>query len=119
MGFLDGIFGGKREEPDIEEFLNSLGEEEEVEEEEAERYVKPLSLTSMQDYDKVMAEINKGNIVLLNIRPLSTRNAVGLKEVVSRIKESVVGMGGDIARITEFYVLITPPGIKIVKRRSR
>ncbi len=119
MGFLDGIFGGKREEPDIEEFLNSLGEEEEVEEEEAERYVKPLSLTSVQDYDKVMAEINKGNIVLLNIRPLSTRNAVGLKEVVSRIKESVVGMGGDIARITEFYVLITPPGIKIVKRRSR
>ncbi len=119
MGFLDGIFGGKREEPDIEEFLNSLGEEEEVEEEEAERYIKPVALNSVQDYDKVMAEINRGNIVLLNIRPLSTKNAVGLKEVVSRIKESVVDMGGDIARITEFYVLVTPPGIKIVKRRSR
>ena len=119
MGFLDGIFGGKRDEPDIEEFLNSLGEEEEVEEEEAERYVKPVALNSVHDYDKIMAEINRGNIVLLNIRPLSTKNAVGLKEVVSRIKESVVDMGGDIARITEFYVLVTPPGIKIVKRRSR
>lgn len=119
MGFLDKIFGGKSEEPDIEEFLNSLGEEEEVEEEEAERYIKPLALNSVHDYDKIIAEINRGNIVLLNIRPLSTKNAVGLKEVVSRIKESVMEMGGDIARITEFYVLVTPPGIKIVKRRSR
>ncbi|MDN5358559.1 MAG: uncharacterized protein PWP76_402 [Candidatus Diapherotrites archaeon] len=119
MGFLDSIFGGKREEPDIEEFLNSLGEEEEVEEEEAERYVKPIQLNSVQDYDKIMAEVNRGNIILLNIRPLATKNAVGLKEVVSRIKESVLEMGGDIARITEFYVLVTPPGIKIVKRRSR
>lgn len=119
MGFLDKIFGGKSEEPDIEEFLNSLGEEEEVEEEEAERYIKPVALNSVHDYDKIIAEINRGNIVLLNIRPLSTKNAVGLKEVVSRIKESVMEMGGDIARITEFYVLVTPPGIKIVKRRSR
>ncbi|HID08991.1 TPA: DUF552 domain-containing protein [Candidatus Micrarchaeota archaeon] len=119
MGFLDKIFGGRKEEPDIEEFLNSLGEEEEMEEEEAERYVRPVALNSVQDYNKVMSEINRGNIVLLNIRPLSTKNAVGLKEVVSRIKESVLEMGGDIARITEFYVLVTPPGIKIVKRRSQ
>ncbi|HIP74048.1 MAG TPA: DUF552 domain-containing protein [Euryarchaeota archaeon] len=119
MGFLDKIFGGGRDEPDIEELLNSLGDEDEVVEEEAERYVRPLALNSVQDYDKVMAEINKNNIVLLNIRPLATKNAVGLKDVISRIKESVLGMGGDIARITEFYVLITPPGIKIVKRRSQ
>ena len=119
MGFLDKIFGGKSGEPDIEEFLNTLGDEDEIEEDEAERYVRPVALESVQDHDKVIAEINKGNIVLLNIRPLSTKNAVGLKDVISRIKESVVGMGGDIARITEFYVLVTPPGTKIVKRRSQ
>jgi SepF-like predicted cell division protein (DUF552 family) len=119
MGFMDKIFGGKSEEPDIEEFLNSLGEEEDVEEEEAERYVKPIALQSSQDYDKIMNELNKGNIVLLNIRPMSTKNAIGLKDVVSRIKDAVLNMGGDIARITEFYILITPAGIKIVKRRSQ
>jgi len=119
MGFLDKIFGGKGGEPDIEEFLNTLGDEDEIEEEEAERYVRPVALESIQDYDKVMSEVNRGNIVLLNIRPLSTKNAVGLKDVISRVKESVVEMGGDIARITEFYVLVTPPGTKIVKRRSQ
>ncbi len=119
MGFLDKFFGGQSQEPDIEEFLNSLGEEDEIEEEEAERYVKPIALQSSQDYDKIISEINKGNIVLLNIRPMSTKNAIGLKDVVTRIKETVLGMGGDIARISEFYILITPSGIKIVKRRSQ
>ncbi len=117
MGFLDSVFGKKELQPDVEEILNSLGEEEE-EVEEAERYVKPIPLQSTADYDKIIAEINKGNIVLLNIRPLSTRNAAGLKDVITRIKDAVLGMNGDIARITEYYVLITPPGIKIVKRRS-
>ena len=32
MGLFDRIFGGREEEIDIEEFLNALGEEEEVEE---------------------------------------------------------------------------------------
>jgi SepF-like predicted cell division protein (DUF552 family) len=119
MGFLDKIFGAKQEEPDIEEFLNSLDEEEVVEEEDVERYVKPFSLVSTQDYDKIMAEVNKGSIILLNIRPLATKNAVGVKDVVSRIKDAVLSMGGDIARISEYQILITPPGIKIIKRRSQ
>ncbi len=118
MGFLDRLFGGKKEEVDIEEFLNSLGEEEELEEEEeAQRYVKPLQLVSASDYDTVMAEINKGNIILLNIRPLSTKNTILLKDVVTKIRDSVLEMGGDIARISEFQIIITPPGIKIVRRR--
>lgn len=119
MGFLDRIFGGRREESDIEEFLNSIGEEDEIEEDDAERYVRPMALNSLQDYNNIVAEVNKNNIVLLNIRPLSTKNAVGLKDVISRIKDAVTEVGGDIARITEYYVLITPPGIKIVKRRSQ
>ncbi len=118
MGFLDRLFGGKKEEVDIEEFLNSLGEEEELEEEEeAQRYVKPMQLASAADYDAIMAEINKGNIILLNIRPLSTKNTVLLKDVVTRIRDAVLEMGGDIARISEFQIIITPPGIKIVRRR--
>ena len=119
MGFLDRLFGGKKEELDIEEFLNSLGSEEEFEEEEeAQRYVKPLQLTSATDVNTVLAELNKGNIVLLNIRPLATKNTVLLREVVTRIKDSVLEMGGDIARTSEYQILITPPGIRIIRRRS-
>ncbi len=120
MGFLDKIFGKKEEEIDIEEFLNTLGEEEEeFEEEEVKAYVKPYQLTSASDVEKVVEELSKGNILLLNIRSLATKNALLLRDVVTKIKEKALEMGGDIARISEYYVLVTPPGVKIIKRRSR
>ncbi len=118
MGILDAIFGRKREEIELDEFLASLEEGEELLEE-AKMYVKPMQLLSQKDYDVVVEELSKGNIVLLNIRPMATRNMMMVKDVVSRLKEYAVEQGGDIARITEYYVLITPPGVKIVKRRSR
>ena len=119
MGFLDRLFG-KKEEFDIEEFLNTLGEEEEeYAEEEAKAYVKPFPLSSASDVEKVVEELQKGNIILLNIKPLSTKNALLLRDVVTKIKDKALEMGGDIARITEYYVLVTPPGIKIIKRRSK
>ncbi len=116
-GFLDSLFGGKREEEiNLDEFLTSLEEGEEVLEE-AKMYVKPLQLTSSKDYDAVVQELEKGNIVLLNIRPLAAKNAVLVKEVVSKLKEHVQGIGGDIARITEYHLLVTPSGVRIVRRR--
>ncbi len=118
MGILDGLFGRKREEIELDEFLASLEEGEELLEE-AKMYVKPMQLLSQKDYDAVISELEKGNIVLLNIRPMASRNMMMVKETVSKIKDYVVEHGGDIARITEYYVLVTPPGVKIVKRRSR
>ena len=119
MGILDAIFGGrKREEIELDEFLASLEEGEEVLEE-AKMYVKPMQLLSQKDYDTIVGELQKGNIVLLNMRPMAARNAAMVKEVVGKIKEWVLSNGGDIARITEYYLLITPSGVKIVKRRSR
>ena len=119
MGILDSIFGGKKkEEIELDEFLASLEEGEEVLEE-AKMYVKPMQLLSQKDYDTIIAELQKGNIVLLNMRPLAARNATLVKDLVGRVKEWVLSNNGDIARITEYYLLITPPGVKIVKRRSK
>ena len=82
-------------------------------------YVKPMQLLSQKDYNTVVSELEKGNIVLLNMRPMAARNATMVKEIVGKIKDYVMANNGDIARITEYYLLITPPGVKIVKRRSR
>jgi len=118
MGILDRLFGRKREEIELDEFLASLEEGEELLEE-AKMYVKPMQLLSQKDYDTVVQELEKGNIVLLNIRPMASRNMMLVKETVGKLKDYVLEQGGDIARITEYYVLITPPGVKIVKRRSK
>ncbi len=118
MGLLDAILGKREEEIELDEFLASLEEGEEMLEE-AKMYVKPMQLVSQKDYDAVIQELEKGNIVLLNIKPLAAKNMVLVKDVVSQIKEYATSNGGDIARITEYYVLVTPPGVKIIKRRSK
>ena len=118
MGLLDRIFGKKQEEIELDEFLASLEQGEEVLEE-AKMYVKPIQLLSQKDVDVIIQELEKGNIVLINIKPLAARNMMLVKELVGKVKEYVVEKGGDIARITEYHILVTPPGVKIAKRRSR
>jgi len=109
---------GKREEIDIEEFLNNLDVEEETMYDNADAYVKPISLNSEVDRDLVLEETKKGNIILLNITDLSKRNAIKLRDLISEIKEGIGKIDGDMARISHDRVLITPSKVKIVKRRE-
>ena len=80
--------------------------------------MKPLTLATDADTDMVLNEAKAGNIVLLNIGDLSRRNAIKLKELVTKIKGGVDGINGDIARISQDRVLVTPSRVKIVKRRN-
>ncbi len=118
MGILDAFLGGKKEEEDLN--LDEILREAEMEEEvvEAKMYVRPMQLASSSDYDAVVSELEKGNIVLLNIRPMAGRSAMGVREVVSKLKEYVTSIGGDIARLSEYYIIVTPAGVKIIRRRK-
>lgn len=117
MALLEKLIG-QREEIDIEEFLNNLDVEEETMYEDADAYVKPISLNSEVDRDLVLEETKKGNIILLNISDLSKRNAIKLREFISDIREGINSINGDMARISHDRVLITPSKVKIIKRRE-
>lgn len=106
------------EEIDIEDFLNNLDVEEETLYEDADAYVKPLSLQVEDDVGSVVNEAKAGNIVLLNISDLAKRNALKLRELVTEIKDQISDIDGDIARISHDRVLVTPSKVKIVKRRA-
>mgnify|MGYP001582346599 CR=1 FL=1 len=118
MSLFEKLIGSSKEEVNVEEFLNNLDVEEETMYEDADAYVKPITLTGESDRDLVIEEAKKGNIVLLNIADLSKRNAVKLKELISEIKAGVSSINGDIARISQERVLVTPSKVKIVKRRE-
>lgn len=110
-------FIGKKEELDIEELLNNLDVDETSIYDNADALVKPVTLNSEQDVTIVIEEAKKGNLVLLNIADLSKRNALKLREYVDQIKQSVSSIDGDIARISQEKVLITPARVKIFKKR--
>jgi len=117
MPFLENVLG-KREEVDIEDFLNTLDEDDDTLYEDADAYVKPISLQGDEDSTLAVEELKKGNFILLNIGDLSKRNAIKLRDLVSGIRSAVSEMDGDIARISHDRVLVTPSKIKIVKRRE-
>lgn len=109
---------GKREEVDVEELLNNIDVEDETLYEDADAYVKPISLNSEVDRDLILEEAKNGNIVLMNIADLSKRNAMKLRELVGSIKDGIHGINGDMARISQDRVLVTPSKVKIVKRKE-
>ncbi len=117
MAFVHKVF--KREEGiDIEEFLNTLDVEEETMYEDADAFVKPMTLSNQEDSKAVVHEAREGNIVLLNVESLAKRNAMKLKELVTQIKDEISEIDGDIARISHDRIIITPSKVKIIKRKE-
>ncbi|MBI5553387.1 MAG: cell division protein SepF [Candidatus Diapherotrites archaeon] len=117
MAFVERLLG-QREEVDIEHFLNNLDAEDVSEYSDAEALVKPITLMEEEDAKVIAEEIRKGNIILANIVDLSKRNVSKLRELIGKIKVLVDEVDGDIARVSQERILITPAKIKIVKRRA-
>ncbi len=120
MGVFDSLtraFGVSREMK-IDEFMSAAeAEEVDVLHKEADFYVKPIALQRETDVSIVEEELKSRNLVLLNITPIA-KNPARLKEVISKLKTCVTELNGDIARIDEDKILLTPHNVKIVKRRK-
>lgn len=117
MALLDKVFKKSEEEIDVEEFLNNLDVEEEAMLEEADAYIKPITLQDISEITVIENELKEGNFVLLGIEELAKRNALRLKEAVESLKDVVSAIDGDIARISHDKIIVTPSRVKIVKRR--
>ncbi|MCD6523073.1 MAG: cell division protein SepF [Candidatus Diapherotrites archaeon] len=122
VGFLKKIsskIGGSTEDVDIDEFLETIGvEHENLLEEEADMWVKPYLLQDTSDAAQIINDLNEGNIVILNIEPLYKRNSIKLKQVINELKGNAKAIDGDIVRITEYKLLLTPKGVKVAKTRK-
>jgi len=95
------------------EDLENLGVEDEV----PLAYVKPVALESAAIIPEVKEELKHGNMILLNISPMLKKEKA-LQDVISNLKIYATSIRGDIARIDNEKILLTPNRIKIVKRRK-
>jgi len=80
-----------------------------------ERYVKVCKLKGFADVDNSARELSDGNIVILDIHPLAERSMTELKHAVDEMKEVCISMGGDIAGLSEYHLIMTPPNLRIEK----
>ncbi len=78
-----------------------------------ERYLKVFKLKGFVDVDAAARELGDGNIVIMDIKPLAERSMNELRHAVDEMKDLCVSMGGDIAGISEYHLIMTPPTIRI------
>ena len=77
------------------------------------RYVKAMTLKDDMDIAVIDSEIQAGNILILKITPLVVEDAPQIKEAIKEIKEIIEKREGDIARLGEERIVLTPKGVRI------
>ncbi|MDD5317585.1 MAG: cell division protein SepF [Candidatus ainarchaeum sp.] len=103
---------------DVEEYMDTVElENVDLLHEPADFYVKPVALESESDIKVIMDELKQKNIILLNITPMM-RNQNKLKQLIGELKLYVTKLNGDVARIDNEKLLLTPAKVKIVKKRA-
>ena len=81
-------------------------------------YLKALPLRALEDVDIVKREVKLGNILILKVSPLAKKSIDDVKQAVSELVEFTQTIGGDIARLGDERVVITPAPIKIWREKT-
>ncbi|HEY7506678.1 MAG TPA: cell division protein SepF [Nitrososphaera sp.] len=76
-------------------------------------YLKALTLRDVTDISAIKDDIKKHMILILRVTPLAQKDVEELRKVVEDLYSYSQSTGGDIARLGEERIVITPPGVKI------
>jgi SepF-like predicted cell division protein (DUF552 family) len=81
-------------------------------------FLKAMPLRSLEDMTSIKQEINSGNIVILKVSPLAKKSIDDVKRAVNELLVFAQSVGGDIARLGEERVVITPSSIRIWREKT-
>lgn len=110
--------GGSSKSIDVEEYMNAAEMDDvDIMHEPADHYIKPVALMAQTDVELIKKELSSANIILMNISEMAKRPNT-LKGVIDDLKVYVDKMNGDIARIDDDKILLTPGRIKIIKTKK-
>ena len=75
--------------------------------------LKALQLKSLDEIPQIEEDVSKRVIVILRVTPLAQKSVEELKGAVEQLYEFSTSIGGDMARLGEERIVITPPGVRI------
>jgi hypothetical protein len=81
-------------------------------------YVKAFPLRDPTDVPRIKAEIIEGNILIVKITPIAKRSVEETKSAISELVDFVKSIQGDIARLGEERIVMTPPTVKVWRGRE-
>ena len=77
--------------------------------------VRVENLTGMIDVEHIERLIREGNILLLKVKDLQTKDLGEFKNTVSKLKRRCLQYGWDLVAISDGYILMAPKFAKIVR----
>jgi SepF-like predicted cell division protein (DUF552 family) len=81
-------------------------------------YLKAMPLRELSDLENVKTEVKDGNIIILRVTPLASKNIEDVKSAVNELFQFAESIGGDIARLGEERVVLCPKTIRIWREKS-
>jgi SepF-like predicted cell division protein (DUF552 family) len=81
-------------------------------------YLKALPLRALEDVEMIKQEVKSGNVLILKVSPLAKKSVDDVKTAVGQLMEFTQSVGGDIARLGEERVVITPAFIRIWREKA-
>jgi hypothetical protein len=82
-------------------------------------YLRALPLRSLDDVEAVKREVKSGNILILRISTLAEKSIEDVKQAVDELCQFTEQIGGDIARLGEERVVITPSSVRIWREKAK
>ena len=76
-------------------------------------YLKAITIRDIKDISSIKDEIKKDIILILRVTLLAQKDVEELRKVIEELYSYVQSSGGDIARLGEERVVVTPPSVKI------
>lgn len=81
-------------------------------------YVKAYPLSDLSDVNRIKSEVKLGNILIVRITPLAKKSVEETKIAINELCEYVRDEGGDIARLGQERIVVTPRAVKIWRERT-
>jgi SepF-like predicted cell division protein (DUF552 family) len=75
--------------------------------------LKAVPLRSIEDIPRIEKDVQNKTIVILKVTPLAQKSLDELKSTIEQLYEFATSIGGDIARLGDERIVITPPGVRI------
>ena len=78
-----------------------------------ETYIKNCVVAEMTDFDLVKQDLERGHIIVINMEEILSNREIDIldvKRAVERIRGFCIEKGGNIGRIGENFLIITPNG---------
>ncbi len=92
--------------------FEDLGEGEEI------MSVKVAEIYRYEDLSELTNHVYAGNILLLDYTSIAN-DQLALKRIINELKSVVRDTGGDVAGIGKNFLMVTPTGVKIDRKKIR